>query len=388
MSLFRFGLFLIVSSTLIGTSSAYACDKAEAKQFLQIPFDTVGLRSMTQVEAVRSILGCGNEADGAFAQAFREVTGEELAAFASRAGGSAISFGSGSMNWDDLTPEVELVQKSLDFQITNHNIEVIQVPVDYDDVEIVEQNTAHPSIKLNFSSDQENASNLESYVRQYHQQEEGNLVAIENRSRNGYCVRITRGFEFRMSGICLLKILVILPKDSQTLIIDKNGMRVNDSELPISKSEFFSALKNVGAGKEINVVRQFMQNRNVGVMLSYDDAMAVLSEVGISDETEAFRLIYPAISKPLSSGFVLQVMDEVSISDEFDVLQLMANDIQTPLAPSDLGRILDEIGISDELETFKLLAPKVAREKRMELIDVIDRELDEKKATRFLMGLQ
>ncbi|MCB0327919.1 MAG: hypothetical protein KDD52_09930, partial [Bdellovibrionales bacterium] len=247
--------------------------------------------------------------------------------------------------------------------------------------------TGSSSVDLIFASDPENLSNLDVYVNQFQQIGEGNVVKFARNAQNEFCIRIRKGFDFRMAGICLLKAVVKLPANSNIQIIDENGIRINDSSLPISKSEFFNALEHASVGGELRVVRQYVKNHRPQDKLNENEVMTILSNVSISEEIDALKAIYPMIvPKPISVDFAIALLDKVSISDQTQAFLLLLQDLPVPITPRDLGRLLDEVSLSDKLKAFKHLAPLVDRNQRAELFEIIDNELgisDGKEARRF-----
>ena len=188
-----------------------------------------------------------------------------------------------------------------------------------------------------------------------------------------------------------MRAVVKLPKGSSAVVLSRDGIRVNGSDAPMSKIELFNALSVAARADALDIVRQYMEFAGPDDDLSAEEVLDLLRAVSSSDEVEALELVWPKIKKPISTDFALRLLDEVSMAEEFLVLQRAADDLETPLEPMDLARFVDAVGMSEELDAFKLLAPKVAKDRRAELLDVVERELsraDRTEATRFLLRLE
>lgn len=372
----------------------FQCELDQVKAILEIPHETVGLNNMGQIGVIIDVYGCDKSEDGVLAQAFLEVTGETLKDFEGRVGSESgeptTVVGGKVFSWSQLTTEAELILETEQYEIVNEEIEVIQIDLSYEEMQVMEADIDNALLEITLASDKENQGRLQTFSQGFQLSEEGTIAKIENTNSNWYCIKQTRNTDFRMAGICLVDAIVRLPKGSDLLVLDKDGLRVNESDLPMSKAEFFATLKAVSFDDRMAVVDQYVKYRKPTELLSDSDILSVLKTVSIDNEVEALQKLYPAIEKPLYMSLVMALLDEVSINEELNVLRFVQNDIETPISPLEVQQVLSELPRIGELEGFKILAPKVAVSRRGELHQVIDNELsrnDREEARQHLQGL-
>ena len=390
MKLLNSNILVIFLSSVLFSTTSYACDKSLMKKFLLTVHDTVGLNSTHKINIIKKAANCNDMSDNEFSEIFREVIGTDMNEYFKNNDTSVPNFIESNEN-ESSYPETQITKQKKVFNDIDTRSQILQIPSDKADIKLLSSKDNNSIVvELDFAADPKNSDYLNNYINRFELVEDGAIASIHKKRGNEYCKQMRIGSVFRMAGICLLNTKVSLPNNSSILVLDKNGDRVNKSSLPMIKSEFLLKLENTMGGNKIKLIKEYVKNNDPNDIFYSNDIQLVLNSVSFSEKLDTLDLLSPLIVRPLPTELFYYVMNDVSFNEKLDIVRMLSPLLNTPLSADFVHQTIRLIDSFDSLEAFKILATKVSKQDKDKLLSVIEYELsyfDRKEARECLKGL-